>query len=100
MMGGPRRREGGARRSGSRALIFWTVALLAGGAAAMMLRWYVERGSHPSTVPLASVVVAANDLPVATTLRLEHLRLPRWAPKPPPQRALCDPKGLGGRVVP
>jgi pilus assembly protein CpaB len=99
MMSGRRRPEGGTRRSGGRAIVFWVVALIAGGSAAMLLRWYIERSAQPVAQPLAKIVVAAMDLPIATTLRPEHIRLAEWPATVQPQGVLRDLKDLPGRVV-
>jgi pilus assembly protein CpaB len=98
MMGGGSRR-GSTRRSGTRALTFWIVALIAGGSAALLLRWYIERSAQPAAVPLAKIVVAAIDLPIATTLRPEHLRLADWPASVQPPGVLREIKDLAGRVV-
>jgi pilus assembly protein CpaB len=45
------------------------------------------------------VVVAAIDLPIATTLRPEHLRLADWPASIQPAGVLRDTKDLPGRVV-
>jgi pilus assembly protein CpaB len=92
------RREGGSRRSAARAIGFGVLALAAGLAAAVMLKSYVERhqGAGPA---LAPVVVAAMDLPLATTLRPEHLTVVPWPNDARPTGAFSDPKELVGRVL-
>jgi pilus assembly protein CpaB len=99
MMGGGARRGGSPRRSGTRALTFWVVALIAGGSAALLLRWYIERSAVPVAAPLTKIVVAAIDLPIATTLRPEHLKLADWPASVQPPGVLRDLKDLPGRVV-
>jgi pilus assembly protein CpaB len=96
MMG--RRREG-SRRSGGRALIFWVVALVAGGSAAMLLRWYIENSASMGSPTLAKVAVAAIDLPVATNLRPEHIKLVDWPEGIQPPGAVRDIRSLAGRVL-
>jgi pilus assembly protein CpaB len=98
MMGGGSRRSN-PRRSGTRAITFWVVALIAGGSAALLLRWYIERSAVPLAAPMAKIVVAAVDLPIATTLRPEHLRLADWPASVQPPGVLRDLKDLPGRVV-
>ena len=44
-------------------------------------------------------MVAAVDLPIATTLRPEHLRLAEWPASNQPQGVLRNVKELVGRVV-
>jgi pilus assembly protein CpaB len=97
MGGGPRR--GNARRSGTRALTFWVVTIIAGGSAALLAKWYIERSAQPVSAPLAKIVVAAMDLPIATTLRPEHLRLADWPATVQPPGVLRDLKELPGRVI-
>lgn len=96
----PRRHDGGGtRRSGGRAIAFWIVALVAGSAAALLLRFYIERSAQPSGPALAKVVVAAADLPIATTLKPEHVKLTDWPEAVQPPGAIREPKDLIGRVV-
>ena len=98
MMGGGSRR-GNPRRSGTRAITFWVVALVAGTSAALLLRWYIERSAQPVAAPVAKIVVAAVDLPIATTLRPEHLRLADWPATAQPPGVVHDIKELSGRVL-
>jgi pilus assembly protein CpaB len=94
-----RRPEPGMRRSGGRAILFWVVALVAGGSAAMMLRWYIERSAQPAPALLAKVVVAGLDLPVATTLRADQLKVVDWPETVQPPGVVRDVKELVGRVL-
>jgi pilus assembly protein CpaB len=75
------------------------VALIASGATALLLKWYIERNTQPVAAPLTRIVVAAVDLPIATTLRPEHLRLQEWPAGAQPVGVLRDTKELVGRVV-
>jgi pilus assembly protein CpaB len=99
IMGGGARRGGPPRRAGTRALTFWAVALIAGGSAALLLRWYIERSAQPVAAPMTKIIVAAVDLPLATTLRPEHLRLADWPASVQPTGVLRDTKEVVGRVV-
>lgn len=99
LMGGRRGGGGPPRRSGARALTFWAVALIASGATALLLKWYIERNTQPVSAPMTRIIVAAVDLPIATTLRPEHLRLTDWPAGAQPAGVLRDPKELIGRVV-
>ena len=92
------RRDKGSRRSASRALVFGVIALVAGVSVAAMLKSYVDRhqGSGPA---LAEVVVATMDLPLATTLRPEHLTVSPWPSGARPEGTFSDPKELVGRVL-
>jgi hypothetical protein len=78
MSGGSRGRRDGPSRSGARAAIFWVIALVAGLGAAVLLKWYMDRSAAPPAPPLARLVVAAVDLPVATTIRSEHIKEVEW----------------------
>jgi pilus assembly protein CpaB len=98
LMGGARR-GGPPRRSGARALTFWAVALIASGATALLLKWYIERNTQPVAAAKTRIVVAAVDLPIATTLRPEHLRLQDWPADNQPVGSLKETKELVGRVV-
>jgi pilus assembly protein CpaB len=93
-----RREGGGSRRSASRALMFGTLAVVAGGGAAVMLKSYVDKhqGSAQAMTP---VVVAAMDLPLATTLKAEHLTVVAWPSAARPAGTFTDPKELLGRVL-
>jgi pilus assembly protein CpaB len=75
------------------------VALIASGATALLLKWYIERNTQPTAAPMTRIIVAAVDLPIATTLRPEHLRLTDWPAGAQPVGVLRDPKELVGRVV-
>jgi pilus assembly protein CpaB len=92
------RRDGGSRRSASRAIMFWTVALIAGAAAALMLKLYIDKRQSAEPT-LSPVVVAAMDLPVATTLKPEHLTLIDWPAHSRPAGTYGDIKDLVGRVL-
>jgi pilus assembly protein CpaB len=99
IMSGRRRSDPGTRRSGGRAIVFWVVALVAGGSAAMLLRWYIERSAQPVAPTMAKVVVAALDLPVATTLRADQLKQVEWPQSVQPPGVVRDVKELVGRVL-
>ena len=92
------RRDKGSRRSASRALAFGMLALVAGVSVAAMLKSYVARhqGGGPA---MEQVVVATMDLPLATTLRPEHLTVSAWPSGASPEGTFSDPKELVGRVL-
>jgi pilus assembly protein CpaB len=97
--GGKRnRREGGSRRSGSRALVFWILALVAGGCSAVMLKWYLDK-RQAAAPAVERIVVAGLELPLATTLKAEHLALVDWPRNARPAGTFSDPKQLIGRVL-
>ena len=90
-------RESRSRRSALRALIFTVIALGAGGTVAGMLKSYVDR--HARQIPMGGLVVAATDLPLATTLQAHHLTVAPWPAGARPEGAFADPRELVGRVL-
>lgn len=92
------RRDNGSRRSASRALAFGAFALVAGVFVAVMLKSYVDRHRNAGP-PMAPVVVATMDLPLATTLKAEHLTVIEWPAGERPEGTFGDPKELVGRVL-
>jgi pilus assembly protein CpaB len=92
-----RRDGGGSRRSASRALAFGAIAVVAGIAVAGLLKSYVDR--HREGPNVTPVVVAASELPLATTLRPEHLTVVDWPSNARPEGTFSDPKELVGRVL-
>jgi pilus assembly protein CpaB len=91
-------RPGGSRRSASRAIVFWTLALMAGASSAVMLKVYLDK-RQASAPTLTPVVVAALDLPLATTLKLEHLSVVEWPQNARPAGTFVETKDLVGRVL-
>src|SRR6185436_13537693 len=87
------RREGGSRRSASRAIVFWTMALVVGAGAAGLFRWYLDK-RQAATPVLSQIAVAAMDLPLATTLKPEHIELVAWPRNARPPGTVTDPKDL------
>jgi pilus assembly protein CpaB len=92
------RREGGSRRSASRAILFWTMAIIAGSVTAVMLKSYLDK-RQAAAPALSQVVVAAMDLPIATTLKAEHLAVIDWPSKARPAGTFGDIKDVVGRVL-
>jgi pilus assembly protein CpaB len=84
--------EGGARRSGVRAVAFWGVAIVAGLGAALLITRYLERRTVSVSTPTSKIVVAAMDLPLATKLRPEQLRMADWPVTAMPPGAIRDVK--------
>jgi pilus assembly protein CpaB len=79
-------------------LIFTVIALGAGGTVAVMLKSYVDRHGTRQ-VPMGGLVVAATDLPLATTLQPQHLTVAPWPAGALPEGAFGDPRELVGRVL-
>jgi pilus assembly protein CpaB len=84
--------EGGARRTGVRAVAFWGVAIVAGLGAALLITRYLERRTVSVSTPTSKIVVAAMDLPLATRLRPEQLRMADWPVTAMPPGAIRDVK--------
>jgi pilus assembly protein CpaB len=98
--GGLRRAaERAPRRSGLRAAIFLAFALVAAVATALVLTRYLEARTAAARVPTVKVVVAALDVPLATALRSEALKVVDWPAASRPERAASDPAPLVGRVA-
>ena len=84
--------ESAARRTGARAIAFWGIAILAGLVAALLITRYLERRTVSVSTPTAKIVVAAMDLPLATHLRPEQLRMADWPVTAMPPGAIRDVK--------
>jgi pilus assembly protein CpaB len=84
--------EGGARRTGVRAVAFWGIAIIAGLGAALLITRYLERRTVSVSTPTSKIVVAAMDLPLATHLRPEQLRMADWPVTALPPGAIRDVK--------
>jgi pilus assembly protein CpaB len=91
-------RENRSRRSALRGLIFSVIALGAGGTVAVMLKSYVDHHGARQ-IPMGGLVVAAMDLPLATTLQAQHLTVVPWPAGTQPEGAFGDPRQLVGRVL-
>ena len=89
----------GARRSGSRAVLFWAVAATAGLGAALLIARYIDHQTVTIAAPVAKIVVAAVDLPMATRLKAEHLKTVEWPLSALPPGAIRDPKEVIDRVL-
>jgi len=84
--------ESSARRTGVRAVAFWGVAIVAGLGAALLITRYLDRRTVSSSTPTSKIVVAAMDLPLATRLRPEQLRMADWPVTAMPPGAIRDVK--------
>jgi pilus assembly protein CpaB len=82
-----------------RALVFLAAAVVVALCTALLLTRYMETRIAAARVPTEKVVVAAADLPIATTLRPELLLLVDWPSASRPEGALHDPKEAEGRIV-
>lgn len=89
----------GSRRSGSRAVLFWGVAAVAGLGAALLVARYLDRQTVTVAAPVAKIVVAAVDLPMATRLKQEQLKLMDWPLSALPPGAIREPKEVIDRVL-
>jgi pilus assembly protein CpaB len=75
-----------------RAAAFWGIAILAGLVAALLITRYLERRTVSVSTPTSKIVVAAMDLPLATHLRPEQLRMADWPVTAMPPGAIRDVK--------
>ncbi len=91
--------ERGGRRAGVRAALFLVVATLAAGATAIFFTRYLDARTAAVRVPTVKVVVAATDIPMATALREEVLRVVDWPSASRPEGAPSDPRQVAGRVA-
>lgn len=89
----------GARRSGSRAVLFWGVAAVAGLGAALLIARYLDHQTVTVAAPVAKIVVAAVDLPMATRLKADQLKTVDWPLSALPAGAIRDPKEVIDRVL-
>jgi pilus assembly protein CpaB len=94
-----RRASEGARRSGVRAAAFWGVAIIAGLGAALLITRYLERRTVTVATPTARIVVAAMDLPLATRIRVEQVRLTDWPITGIPPGAMRDVRDAVDRIL-
>ena len=91
--------EGTARRSGTRAALFWVFALVAGLGTAMFIAKYLDKHSTAAASPMAKIVVAAVDLPLAAKIGPQDIKLVDWPKDHLPPGALGDLKELEGRIL-
>jgi pilus assembly protein CpaB len=89
----------GSRRSGSRAVLFWGVAATAGLGAALLIARYLDSQTVTVSAPVAKIVVAAVDLPMATRLKADQLKTVDWPLSALPVGAFRDPKDVVDRVL-
>jgi pilus assembly protein CpaB len=93
------RASGGSRRSGARAALFWGVAIVAGLSAALLTARYLERRTTVVSAPSMKIVVAAIDLPLATRIRPEQLKLVDWPASAAPPGSFHDAKEVVDRIL-
>lgn len=91
--------ESSARRTGVRAVAFWGVAIVAGLGAALLITRYLERRTVSVSTPTSKIVVAAMDLPLATRLRPEQLRMADWPVTAMPPGAIRDVKDAVDHIL-
>ena len=90
---------GSSRRSGTRAALFWAFTLIAGLASALFIARYLDHRPGGNVVPMAKIVVAAIDMPLAGKIRPEDLKLAEWPADHLPMGAVRDPKEVAGRIL-
>jgi pilus assembly protein CpaB len=90
---------GSSRRSGTRAALFWAFTLVAGLASALFIARYLDHRPGGAVVPMAKIVVAGIDMPLAGKIRAEDLKLAEWPADHLPQGAVRDPKEVADRIL-
>jgi len=90
---------GSSRRSGTRAALFWAFTLIAGLASALFIARYLDHRPGGNVVPMAKIVVAGVDMPLAGKIRAEDLKLAEWPADHLPQGAVRDPKEVADRIL-
>ena len=90
---------GSSRRSGTRAALFWAFTLIAGLASALFIARYLDHRPGGNVVPMAKIVVAAVDMPLAGKIRPEDLKLAEWPADHLPMGAVRDPKEVAERIL-
>lgn len=90
---------GSSRRSGTRAALFWAFTLIAGLASALFIARYLDHRPGGNAVPMAKIVVAAIDMPLAGKIRPEDLKLAEWPADHLPMGAVRDPKEVVERIL-
>jgi pilus assembly protein CpaB len=89
----------GSRRSGARAALFWGVAILAGLSAALLITRYLDGHTIAASAPTTKIVVAATEMPLATRIRAEQVKLVDWPVDATPPGALHDVKDAIDRIL-
>jgi len=90
---------GSSRRSGTRAALFWAFTLVAGLASALFIARYLDHRPGGGAAPMAKIVVAAVDMPLAAKIRPEDLKLAEWPADHLPMGAVRDPKEVAERIL-
>jgi pilus assembly protein CpaB len=90
---------GSSRRSGTRAALFWAFTLIAGLASALFIARYLDHRPGGNIVPMAKIVVAGIDMPLAGKIRAEDLKLAEWPADHLPLGAVRDPKEVADRIL-
>ena len=100
-MGSGRLRQaaGASRRSGTRAALFWAFTLVAGLASALFIARYLDKRPGGAVTPMAKIVVAGVDMPLASKIKPEELKLVDWPADHLPAGAVRDPKELVDRIL-
>ncbi len=90
---------GSSRRSGTRAALFWAFTVVAALASAMFILRYLDKRPAGGVVPMAKIAVAALDLPLASKIKPEDVKLADWPADHLPVGAVRDPKEVVDRIL-
>lgn len=89
------------KRIRAKALLFLLLSSVAGLGAVYLVKWYLDevRTGAGGTVRTTEVVVAAQNLPVGTTLTAQHLTVVGWPVSTVPQGVFSAPGEVVGRTL-
>ncbi len=90
------------KRIRAKALLFLLLSSVAGLGAVYLVKWYLDEvrtGAVAGTVRTTEVVVAAQNLPVGTTLTAQHLTVVGWPVSTVPQGVFASPDEVAGRTL-
>jgi pilus assembly protein CpaB len=84
-----------------RAFLFLLLAIVAGGGAVVLFKQYLDRvrGAGKTTGPVAHVVVASVNIPIASRLDEKQLALIEWPKESVPEGAFTALKDVVGQTV-
>jgi pilus assembly protein CpaB len=90
------------KRIRAKALLFLLLSSVAGLGAVYLVKWYLDEvrtGAGSGTIRTTEVVVAAQNLPVGTTLTAQHLTVVGWPVSTVPQGVFAAPGEVVGRTL-
>ena len=90
-----------AKKIRVRAMLFFAFALLGAVAAVVLIKNFLDSQKFLGAIQSRSVkvVVAAMDLPIATRLEEQHVKVVEWPAASVPDGAVLNPKDIYGRTI-